>query len=156
VAPSFIWVRLSAASKEDPFQGGEFREVKSMKKQAITFRWALLACVAAILSGALMTACAATSTTESTGGYIDDAAITAKVKAALVSDSHLRSPVQTPLQIRVETYKGVVQLSGFVNSREAAERAALDASGVPGVKQVVNDLVVKTNVSWTPGKSESA
>lgn len=122
-----------------------------MKTRSITVGRTLLFCAAAILSGALMTACAATSTTESTGGYIDDAAITAKVKAALVSDSKLRSPIQTPLQIRVETYKGVVQLSGFVNFPETAERAALDASGVPGVRRVVNNLVIKTNVSPTPG-----
>ncbi len=104
-----------------------------------------------MLLGVFAAACAATSTTESTGGYIDDAAITAKVKGTLARDPQLRNPIQTPLQIRVETYKGVVQLSGFVNSSQAAQRAALDASKVPGVTQVVNNLIVKTELSGVSG-----
>jgi osmotically-inducible protein OsmY len=100
-----------------------------------------------ILLGTIASACAASKTRESTGGYIDDAVVTAKVKTAIAGDPQLRNPIQTPLQIRVETYKGVVQLSGFVNSPEAAQRAALDASKVPGVQQVVNNLIVKTELS---------
>jgi osmotically-inducible protein OsmY len=107
--------------------------------------------LAAILLGVFVMGCAATNTTESTGGYIDDATITAKVKGTLAADPRLRNPVQTPLQIRVETYKGVVQLSGFVNSPDTAQRAALDASKVPGVTRVVNNLIVKTELSGASG-----
>jgi hyperosmotically inducible periplasmic protein len=93
---------------------------------------------------AFLAGCAATGTRESTGGYVDDAAITAKVKTAIASDSQLNAI--PAMQIRVETYKGVVQLSGFVNSAQTSERAALDASHVAGVKEVENDLVVKTQL----------
>lgn len=107
--------------------------------------------LAAMLLACLMSACAATGTSESTGGYIDDAVITAKVKGVIASDPQLHNPIQTPLQIRVETYKGVVQLSGFVNSEDTSRRAAADASNVPGVTQVVNNLIVKTQMSGQSG-----
>lgn len=83
-------------------------------------------------------ACASTSTRESTGEYVDDTVITTKVKSLLAADDFLKS-----FQIGVETYKGVVQLSGFVNTKEAADKAAQIAGGVKGVKSVKNDLVVK-------------
>lgn len=70
--------------------------------------------------------------------YIDDSVITAKVKAEL-----LRSSVTKGLEVHVETYKGQVQLSGFVNSDRQAHSAEKIAAGVPGVKKVINDLVVK-------------
>lgn len=83
-------------------------------------------------------ACASTQKTESTGEYIDDAAITAKVKAAI-----LKNPELKVTQINVETYKGVVQLSGFVDSREDARKASNVAADVAGVVSVKNDLIVK-------------
>lgn len=122
-----------------------------MKKQYMAIRHAAMYGLAAILLSVLTAACAATNTTESTGGYIDDAVITAKVKGVLAADPKLTNPLQTPLQIRVETYKGVVQLSGFVNSPDAAQQAASDASKVPGVKRVVNNLIVKTDLSGASG-----
>lgn len=82
--------------------------------------------------------CASTSKTESTGEYIDDAAITAKVKAAILKDPALKIT-----QINVETYKGVVQLSGFVDTREEAKKASNVAAEVAGVVSVKNDLIVK-------------
>ena len=88
---------------------------------------------------AVITGCAATRTTESTGQYIDSSTITAKVKTAILED-----PSLTSFQIAVETYKDVVQLrSGFVNSTEMRSRAAVVASRVSGVRSVKNDLVVK-------------
>ncbi len=87
---------------------------------------------------ALIAGCASSRTQESTGQYVDDSAITAKVKAAMLEDPGLKS-----LQVGVETYKGTVQLSGFVNSPEMRNRAATVASRVNGVKSVKNDLVVK-------------
>ena len=82
--------------------------------------------------------CASTPTRESTGEYVDDSTITSKVKAQLGADK-----VTSLFQIGVETYKGVVQLSGFVNSREAAEHAVAITQKVGGVREVKNSLVVK-------------
>ena len=69
---------------------------------------------------------------------MDDSAITAKVKAALVKD-----PLVSALAVNVKTYKGVVQLSGFVNTDAEKTRAAEVAVGVYGVKTVTNSLIVK-------------
>ena len=88
-------------------------------------------------------ACASTSTRESAGGYIDDSAITAKVKAAVIA-----APGLSSLETKVETYKGVVQLSGFVNSQQDATRAGEIAKEVPGVKSVQNNLIVRTKVGY--------
>ena len=93
----------------------------------------------AILLGSLL-GCASTATQEGTGEYIDDSIITAKVKAEIFSDSSLKSA-----EINVETFKGVVQLSGFVNSREAIDRAVTLARDVKGVTSVKNDMRVKGN-----------
>ena len=75
---------------------------------------------------------------ESTGEYFDDMAITTKVKAYILDNSKLNL-----MQINVETFKGVVQLSGFVDSNEIAAKAAEVAKTVKGVKKVNNSLVVK-------------
>ena len=97
-------------------------------------------CVALCLALPLVWAgCASTPTRESTGEYVDDSVITSKVKSELGADK-----VLSLFQISVETYKGVVQLSGFVNSREAADHAADIARKVKGVREVKNSLVVKT------------
>jgi osmotically-inducible protein OsmY len=82
--------------------------------------------------------CASTPTQNGPGGYVDDAYLTTKVKAAIVKEPNLKAT-----EINVETFKGTVQLSGFVNSKEAIERAGTVASNVEGVKAVKNDLHVK-------------
>ena len=82
--------------------------------------------------------CAGTQQRESTGQYVDDSAITTKVKAAILDESTLKS-----LQINVETFKGVVQLSGFVDSEQSIAMAGAVAGRVGGVKEVKNDLVAK-------------
>ena len=79
-------------------------------------------------------------TSESTGAYVDDAAITTKVKSAILAEPGLHS-----MQIGVETYKDVVQLSGFVDTPDAKAKAAEVAASVPGVKSVKNNLVVKSS-----------
>jgi osmotically-inducible protein OsmY len=84
------------------------------------------------------TGCASTSERESTGAYIDDAAITAKVKAAIFREPDLKST-----QVNVETKEGIVQLSGFVNSDQSSKRAAEVARTVEGVKDVRNNIIVK-------------
>jgi osmotically-inducible protein OsmY len=83
-------------------------------------------------------ACASTPKQESTGEYVDDSVITTKVKALLAQDDFLKS-----FQISVETYKGTVQLSGFVGSQKAVDKAGEIASSVKGVSSVKNDLIVK-------------
>jgi osmotically-inducible protein OsmY len=94
-----------------------------------------LVCLTLILAFA---SCAATRTKESTGGYVDDSAITAKVKAGLVND-----PVTKAREISVETFKGVVQLSGFVNTSQEKDRAGEIARDVKGVVDVKNNINVK-------------
>lgn len=87
---------------------------------------------------AVFAACASTSQRESTGEYVDDSVITTKVKSLLAADDFLKS-----FQIGVETYKGTVQLNGFVDSQIAVDNAGEIARGVNGVKSVTNDLIVK-------------
>ena len=82
--------------------------------------------------------CAATPQSASTGQIVDDSVITAKVKAAILEEPSLKT-----LQIGVETYKGVVQLSGFVDSAQNVKKAGEVAGRVAGVLSVKNDLTVK-------------
>ena len=82
--------------------------------------------------------CAATHTQESTGQYVDDSAITTKVKAAIFNDPSLKS-----YEINVETYKGRVQLSGFVSSQANIDQAVAVTRGVSGVTAVKNDMRIK-------------
>jgi hyperosmotically inducible protein len=82
--------------------------------------------------------CSSTPKQEGTGEYIDDSVITTKVKAAIVDE-----PTLKVAEINVETFKGVVQLSGFVSSQAAANKAVEVARGVRGVKSVKNDMRIK-------------
>jgi osmotically-inducible protein OsmY len=91
-----------------------------------------------LLVMAVIAGCAGSQTQESTGEYIDDSTITAKVKSAILGDPELKV-----MQINVETFKGVVQLSGFVNSPQVVSRAVEVASRVGGVKSVKNNLLIK-------------
>jgi osmotically-inducible protein OsmY len=83
-------------------------------------------------------ACAGTSKKESTGEYVDDTVITTKVKSLLADDNFLKS-----FQIGVTTFKGTVQLSGFVGSQAAVNKAGEITRSVKGVVSVKNDLLVK-------------
>ncbi|MCJ7600093.1 MAG: BON domain-containing protein [Desulfobulbaceae bacterium] len=82
--------------------------------------------------------CASTAKQEGTGEYIDDSVITTKVKAEILKDDTLKSS-----EINVETFKGVVQLSGFVNSQGDIDKAVEVARSVKGVTSVKNDMRVK-------------
>jgi hyperosmotically inducible protein len=88
-----------------------------------------------ILIANLLLGCAGTSTQESTGEYLDDSAITAKVKSAFVADKQVKA-----LDIQVATFKGTVQLSGFASSQQEIDQAVKLAREVPGVKSVKNDI----------------
>ena len=82
--------------------------------------------------------CASTSKQEGTGEYVDDSVITTKVKAAIFNEPTLKSA-----EINVETFKGAVQLSGFVNSQADINKAVEVARGVKGVTSVKNDMRLK-------------
>lgn len=92
----------------------------------------------ALFAAPALTACAGSSTSESTGEYVDDSAITAKVKAAMLEDAGLEG-----FDIGVETFKNAVQLSGFVETESEKVKAGQVARSVDGVRSVKNDLVVK-------------
>ena len=92
----------------------------------------------AILAVAGAMGCASTAKSEGTGEYVDDTVITAKVKTAIFQEPTLKSS-----EINVETFKGKVQLSGFVASADSANLAVATARGVKGVDSVKNDMRVK-------------
>lgn len=104
-----------------------------MKRRYIFLRYFFL-----LMLIATFMACASTSKQESTGEYVDDSVITTKVKMLLLKDEFLKS-----FQISVETYRGIVQLSGFVDSQEIVDKAGQIANSVKGVKSVKNNLIVK-------------
>jgi osmotically-inducible protein OsmY len=93
-----------------------------------------LALSVATLAGA----CASTRTSEGTGEYVDDTVLTGRVKAAILADSLLKSA-----EINVETFKGRVQLSGFVNSQSDINHATNMVRGMKGVTSVANDMRLK-------------
>ena len=107
--------------------------MKNFKFNFITLPAMLLAAVLATTMG-----CASTRTHESTGQYVDDTVITTRVKAVILDEPGLKSA-----EINVETFKGVVQLSGFVSSQANINRAAELARAVKGVTSVKNDMRVK-------------
>jgi len=82
--------------------------------------------------------CAGSRTQESTGEYVSDSWITSKVKATLVDD-----PLVKATEVNVETFKGVVQLSGFVSSNAAMQQAVTVTKGIQGVTSVKNDMRIK-------------
>lgn len=98
------------------------------------FAQLVLVCV---LSGVLA-GCAGTAQLESTGEYIDDTLLTSRVKSVLLKD-----PDVSGLAVNVETYKGTVQLSGFVKTVAERNRAVQLARGVAGVRQVRNDILIR-------------
>ena len=104
-----------------------------MKKRNIVIHFLVL-----LMLIATFAACAATRTRESTGEYVDDSVITTKVKSLIAADDFLKS-----FQISVETYKGDVQLSGFVNSQQAVDKAGEIVRSVKGVESIKNNLIVK-------------
>jgi len=96
------------------------------------------AILALALAAGTMTACNATRTSESTGEYIDDSVISNKIRAQIIGDSTLKLS-----QIDVETFKGVVQLSGFVDTEAAKTQAGDVARNAAGVSRVHNNIIVK-------------
>jgi len=97
-----------------------------------------IGCFLVLLMIVSLVACASTSKQEGAGEYVDDSVITTKVKTLLAADDFLKS-----FQIGVETFKGTVQLSGFVNSQKAVDKAVEITRSVKGVSSVKNNLIVK-------------
>ena len=97
-----------------------------------------LSLLVAATSLTLLMGCAATSKSEGTGQYIDDSVITTKTKAAIFNDANLKAT-----EINVETYKGRVQLSGFVKSQADINHAVELAKTIEGVTSVKNDMRLK-------------
>jgi osmotically-inducible protein OsmY len=100
-----------------------------------------LKCIATFIVAIMLTAivgCASTAKQEGTGEYVDDTVITTKVKAAIFNEPTLKSA-----EINVETFKGVVQLSGFVSSQANMIKAVEVTRGVNGVKSVKDDMRLK-------------
>jgi osmotically-inducible protein OsmY len=112
------------------------------KKSRLTFNLRPLMVILVAGMVTLAAACAATPTRESTGGYVDDSTITAKIKSALVQDKSVSAA-----DVHVKTYKGVVDLSGFVNSAQEITEARIVADQVEGVKSVHDNLIVKGAVA---------
>ena len=104
-----------------------------MKKRNIVIH-----CLVLLMLITTFAACASTATRGSTGEYVDDSVITTKVKSLLAEDDFLKS-----FQISVESYKGTVQLSGFVNSQQAVDKASEIVRSVKGIKSIKNNLIVK-------------
>ena len=101
-------------------------------------RFATVSVLVAAVALTTLAGCASTQKHESTGQYMDDTAITTKVKSAILQEPTLKSA-----EINVETFKGRVQLSGFVSDRASIDRAVHVAQAVPGVSSVTNDMRVK-------------
>ena len=107
-------------------------------------RRSIFSAAAAVTAAALLAACASprpAETRRTTGDFSNDAALTAKVKSAIATDVGAR----TAAAINIETYRGAVQLSGFVGSREQAEKAEAAAKKVEGVRSVRNDVRIKSS-----------
>lgn len=100
---------------------------------------ALTCSAGALTLSSLLSGCAATATRKSPGEFVDDAAITTKVKADFVRDDTVKAS-----DVSVTTFKGVVQLSGFVDNAVQKARAEQIAAGVGGVKSVQNNISIKT------------
>jgi osmotically-inducible protein OsmY len=101
-------------------------------------RYRYIGLMICLVCSIVVSACAGDRTSRSTGQTIDDNAIATKVKSALVAD-----PAVKGSQVEVEVFKGVVQLSGFVDSAASAQRAVTLARNVPGVTEVRNSMIVK-------------
>ena len=95
-----------------------------------------------LASVAFYSGCAGTPTRKSTGEFLDDATITTRVKSAFATDPGVKA-----MDVKVDTFKGTVQLNGFVNTAEEKSRAEQIARGVQGVTNVQNNLSVKTAVN---------
>jgi hyperosmotically inducible protein len=116
-----------------------FGSKHSASRQETNMNRGIIKLIAIAGALAMVSACSSTRTQQSAGEVIDDSVLTSKVKLALIDD-----PVTKAGQINVETFRGVVQLGGFVDNAQIREQATKVARSVTGVKEVRNDLRVST------------
>ncbi len=143
---SFAWIVLGLIAGCGTLVGGSGQGAANwIRFDLITLERSLMKQIGKYLSAffialLLVTAvgCASTAKQEGTGEYVDDSVITTKVKAAIFEDAAVKSS-----EVSVETFKGVVQLSGFISSQAAMNRAVEVARKVGGVKSVKNDMRLK-------------
>lgn len=102
----------------------------------------LLICLFTGAAAVQVTGCASTAEHRSTGQFVDDGALTARVKTALAGQDGIREA----MNVNVTTYRGTVELSGFVDSEQTAQRAEQVARSVEGVRMVKNDLNVTSRI----------
>jgi len=131
---SGIFHNPGEGAKDSPRAG----QPKTRGERVMVKRHRILSFLVCIVLVTAFMGCASTQKREGTGEYLDDSAITTKVKAAIFNE-----PTLKVFQINVETFKGDVQLSGFVDSAQSASKAGEVARGVTGVKSVTNNLIVK-------------
>ena len=105
--------------------------------------WVML--IALVIIGTSLAACASSAEKRSAGEYLDDKTISAKVKTDLAED-----PITKASEIDVTTYNGVVELSGFVSTKESIKRAEDIARNVKGVKSVENNLILRSETAPPP------
>jgi hyperosmotically inducible protein len=103
---------------------------------------ALITCLGALPLVAGLTGCAGNRYTQSTGEHIDDRATSSRVRSCLSSDTQYKYD-----GVNIETFRGVVQLSGFVNSRDQKTRAAELAKRAEGIREIVNNITVKESIN---------
>jgi hyperosmotically inducible protein len=133
------WVEFAGTIGVGRPNRGRIGDTKSATMKTSFKPLALVALFTASLAFVAFNAgCASTATRESTGEYVDDSTVTIKVKAAFVKD-----PIVKASEVTVETFKGVVQLSGFVNTAAEKIQAGRVAANVKGVTEVKNSIVVK-------------
>ena len=114
----------------------------SVSKNRVLKLSALILSVGALAMAGGLTGCAGDRYTQSTGEMIDDKGESSRVKSALSADTQFKYD-----DVKVQTFKGVVQLSGFVNSRDQKNRAGDLARKVEGVKEVQNNITVKESAN---------
>jgi hyperosmotically inducible periplasmic protein len=127
-----------AAHRSSGYRGGVLKPINTIMKNQLRVTVSCLLLAAGLGSAVLVTGCAGTANRESTGEYIDNTAITAKVKAALADDEIVKGR-----EITVESFRGTVQLSGFVSTSEEKARAGRVAASIEGVEDVKNNITVK-------------
>src|SRR5687767_246772 len=142
--------RFLAPTKSSPGPGTSFASPNPFAREHQEMSFMNMSCAKiAILAiaAASLAACTATSTQKTAGEQVDDSVLTGKVKAALVAD-----PATKARQIDVETFRGTVQLNGFVDSQEGKDAATRVARSVDGVQKVENNLSVQES-SRTAGEA---
>jgi hyperosmotically inducible protein len=116
---------------------------------SIMKKFGFVVCLSAAVSlASLMTGCQGDEYTRSTGETVDDASVTAQVKTELLAD-----PQVSGMDVKVDTFRGTVQLTGFADTFEQKQRAEQLTRNINGVQSVRNDIIVKEAAGGQPRRS---